>query len=223
MMASFFAVVSRETLLAWRQGGAGWLVVVFYVMTVSMFPFGVGPDQGMLAEISAGIVWVAALLAAILSLDRMYSLDVEDGSMDLLLLSPLPVGVLALAKAIAHWLNNLGPVIIITPVLALLLNLGAEGFTTLLLAMLLGTPALSFFGSIAAALTAGVKRGGVLIPILVLPLYIPTLIFGTTAVAEALKGNGGEVANLLLLAGISVFAMALGPFASAGALKLTME
>ncbi len=223
MTAAFFAIIGRETLLSWRQGGAGWLVVVFYLMTVTMFPFGVGPDPVILSTIASGIVWVAALLSAILSLDRMFSLDVEDGSMDLLLLSTLPPGILTLAKAIAHWLNNLGPVIVITPVLALILNLDPAAFGTLLLAMLLGTPALSFFGSIAAALTAGIKRGGVLIPLLVLPLYIPTLIFGTTAVSEALRGSGGEVSNLLFLAGISVFSMALGPLASAGAIKITME
>jgi heme exporter protein B len=223
MINTFFTLIHREILLSWRQGGAGWLVVVFYVMTVSMFPFGVGPDMDMLSVIGSGIVWVAALLAAILSLDRMFALDVEDGSMDLLALSGTPLWLVTLAKGTGHWLNTMGPVIIATPILAVVLNLGAEGFTTLLLTMLLGTPALSFFGGIAAALTATLKRGGVLIPLLVFPLYIPTLIFGTTAVAEALKGNGGEVSNLLLLAGISVFAMALGPFTSAGALKITME
>lgn len=223
MMKAFLTLLYRETLLSWRQGGSGMLVVVFYVMTVSMFPFGVGPDMNMLATIAAGIVWVAALLAAVLSLDRMFSLDVEDGSMDLLLLSPLPMEVLVAAKATGHWLNNLGPMIIVTPILALIMNLGTEGFGTLLLAMLLGTPALSFFGSIAAALTATVKRGGVLIPLLVLPLYIPSLIFGTTAVAEALKGTGGETSNLLFLAGISVFSMVLGPLASAAAIRVTME
>lgn len=223
MINAFFTLIYRETLLSWRQGGAGWLVVVFYVMTVSMFPFGVGPDLDTLAMIGSGIVWVAALLAAILSLDRMFALDVEDGSMDLLALSGTPLWGVALAKGVGHWLNTMGPVIIATPILALVLNLGSEGFTTLLLTMLLGTPALSFFGSIAAALTATVKRGGVLIPLLVLPLYIPTLIFGTTAIAEAIKGNGGEVSNLLFLAAISVFSLVLGPLASGAAIRITME
>jgi len=223
MLGTFFSLIHRETLLSWRQGGAGWLVVVFYVMTVSMFPFGVGPDLDILAMIGSGIVWVAALLAAILSLDRMFALDVEDGSLDLLALSGTPLWLVSLAKATGHWLNTMGPVIIVTPVLALVLNLGTEGFTTLFLAMLLGTPALSFFGSIAAALTATLKRGGVLIPLLVLPLYIPTLIFGTTAVGEAIKGTGGEVSNLLFLAAISFFSLVLGPFVSAATIRITME
>lgn len=223
MINTFFTLVHRETLLSWRQGGAGWLVVVFYVMTVSMFPLGVGPDPEILALIGSGIVWVAALLAAILSLDRMFALDVEDGSMDLLALSGTPLWLVTLAKGTGHWLNTMGPVIIATPVLALVLNLGAEGFTTLLLTMLLGTPALSFFGGIAAALTATLKRGGVLIPLLVMPLYIPTLIFGTTAVSEAIRGGGGEVSNLLFLAALSVFALVLGPIVSAAAIRITME
>ncbi|MEE8295745.1 MAG: heme exporter protein CcmB [Sphingomonadales bacterium] len=223
MLGTFFTLIHRETLLSWRQGGAGWLVVVFYVMTVSMFPFGVGPDLDILAMIGSGIVWVAALLAAILSLDRMFALDVEDGSLDLLVLSGTPLWLISLAKATGHWLNTMVPVIIVSPVLALVLNLGSEGFATLLLAMLLGTPALSFFGSIAAALTATIKRGGVLIPLLVLPLYIPTLIFGTSAVGEAINGSGGEISSLYYLAAISVFALGLGPLVSAGAIKITME
>lgn len=223
MRRIFFTLLARETLLSWRQGGAGWLVVVFYGLTVSLFPFGVGPDLDTLAFIGPGVVWVAALLAAILSLDRMYALDVEDGSMDLLALSGTPLWLITLAKSSAHWLNSLGPVIVITPILGLVFNLPAEGFSTLMLAMILGTPALSFLGSIAAALTATVKRGGVLIPLLVLPLYIPTLIFGTSAVAEALQGTGGEVSSLYFLAGISVFSAVLGPWASALTIRLTMD
>ncbi len=223
MIAAFLTLVYRETLLSWRQGGAGWLVVVFYVLTVSLFPLGVGADLEMLASIGAGIVWVAALLAAILSLDRMFALDVEDGSMDLLALSGSPLWLLAFAKGCGHWLNTMGPVIIATPVLALVLDLGGEGFTILLLTMALGTPALSFFGAIAAALTATVKRGGVLIPLLVLPLYIPTLIFGTSAVAEAIKGAGGEVSNLYFLAAISLFSIVLGTLISSWSIRITME
>ncbi len=223
MIGTLFILIYRETLLSWRQGGAGWLVVVFYVMTVSMFPFGVGPDLEILAMIGAGIVWVAALLAAILSLDRLFALDVEDGSMDLLVLSGTPLWVISLAKATAHWLNTMGPVILVTPVLAYALNLGSDGFWALLLAMLLGTPALSFFGSIAAALTATLKRGGVLIPLLVLPLYIPTLIFGTSAVAEALKGSNGEVFSLYILAIISLFSIGLGTVVSSWSIRITME
>jgi heme exporter protein B len=199
------------------------LVVMFYVMTVSLFPFGVGPDQAILSQIGAGIVWVAALLSAILSLDRMFSIDFEDGSMDLLALTPMPLEIQVIAKALSHWLNSLGPVILATPLLALVLQIGTEGLTALILTMLIGTPALSFMGAIAAALTASIKRGGVLIPLLVLPLYIPTLIFGAGAVSEVLAGTGGEAGNLLFLGALSTFSFVLGPIAAAAALRTTME
>lgn len=199
------------------------LVVMFYVMTVSLFPFGVGPDQAILSQIGAGIVWVAALLSAILSLDRMFSIDFEDGSMDLLALTPMPLEIQVIAKALSHWLNSLGPVILATPLLALVLQIGTEGLTALILTMVIGTPALSFMGAIAAALTASIKRGGVLIPLLVLPLYIPTLIFGAGAVTEVLAGTGGEVGNLLFLGALSTFSFVLGPVAGAAALRTTME
>ena len=223
MIGTLLTLIYRETLLSWRQGGAGWLVVVFYVMTVSIFPFGVGSNPETLAMIGAGVVWVAALLAAILSLDRMFALDVEDGSLDLLVVTGTPLWVITLAKGTAHWLNTMGPVILATPILALVLNLGQSGFTTLLLTMVLGTPALSFFGSIAAALTATLKRGGVLIPLLVLPLYVPTLIFGAAAASDAISQMGNEVSPLLYLAAISVFSLGLAPMVSAATLRMTME
>lgn len=222
-MNSFLTLLHRETLGSWRQGGSASMVVIFYFMTVSLFPFGVGPDSGLLATIGGGIVWVAALLAAIVSLDRMFALDVEDGSMDLLVLTPMPLELLVATKALAHWLNNLGPVIVITPVLTLFFNLSGEGFITLMLTMVLGTPALSFIGAIGAALTASLKRGGVIIPLLVLPLYIPTLIFGAGAITEALNGSAVETSSLLYLAAISTFSIALGPVAAAAALRVTME
>ncbi len=222
-MSAFLTLVRLETLSSWRQGGAGILVVMFYVMTVSLFPFGVGPDQAILSQIGAGIVWVAALPSAILSLDRMFSIDFEDGSMDLLALTPMPLEIQVIAKALSHWLNSLGPVILATPLLALVLQIGTEGLTALILTMVIGTPALSFMGAIAAALTASIKRGGVLIPLLVLPLYIPTLIFGAGAVTEVLAGTGGEAGNLLFLGALSTFSFVLGPVAGAAALRTTME
>ncbi|MCH8081440.1 MAG: heme exporter protein CcmB [Proteobacteria bacterium] len=222
-MKAFLTLVRLETLSSWRQGGAGMLVVMFYVMTVSLFPFGVGPDPAILSQIGAGIVWVAALLSAILSLDRMFSIDFEDGSMDLLALTAMPLEIQVIAKALSHWLNSLGPVILATPLLALVLQIGTEGLIALILTMLIGTPALSFMGAIAAALTASIKRGGVLIPLLVLPLYIPTLIFGAGAVAEVLAGTGGETGNLLFLGALSTFSFVIGPIAAAAALRTTME
>ena len=222
-MRAFLTLVHRETLSSWRQGGSGMMVVIFYVITVSLFPFGLGPDRELLSFAGGGIVWVAALLAAVVSLDRMFALDCEDGSMDLLVLTPMPLEFLVASKALAHWLNNLGPVILVTPLLALILNMGSEGFTTLMLTLVLGTPALSFTGAIAAALTASLKRGGVIIPLLVLPLYIPTLIFGVGAITDAINGHAGETSSLLYLAALSTFSIALGPVAAAAALKLNLE
>jgi len=222
-MTPFFILLWRETLLNWQQGGAGWLVVAFYVMTVVLFPFALGSKAETLSLVAPGVVWVAALLAGILTLDRMFSLDFEDGSMDLLILSGMPLWQMTLGKALAHWLNTLAPVILTTPLMALFLNLDDQGFESLIWAMLLGTPAFSFFGGIAGALTATIKRGGVLIPLLVLPLYIPTLIFGTTAVAEAIAGTGGDSSNLYFLAGISTFSILLGPLAASAAIKVTMD
>lgn len=222
-MNRFFTLIMRDTLQAWRQGGSGLLVVVFFALTVTLFPLGVGPDLSILAKIGAGIVWVAALLSAVLSLDRVFSLDYEDGSLDLLFLVDMPLEIQVAAKALGHWLNSLGPVILVTPLMALVLNLDGAGLKALILAMVIGTPALSFFGVIAAALAASVKRGGVLIPLLVLPLYVPTLIYGVTAVQEALAGGGNMEANLLRLAAVTTFSIAVGPIAGAAAIKITAE
>jgi len=222
-MNRFFTLIMRDTLQAWRQGGSGLLVVVFFALTVTLFPLGVGPDLSILAKIGAGIVWVAALLSAVLSLDRVFSLDYEDGSLDLLFLVDMPLEIQVAAKALSHWLNSLGPVILVTPLMALVLNLDGAGLKALILAMVIGTPALSFFGVIAAALAASVKRGGVLIPLLVLPLYVPTLIYGVTAVQEALAGGGNMEANLLRLAAVTTFSIAVGPIAGAAAIKITAE
>lgn len=222
-MSRFLTLVTRETLQAWRQGGSGLLVVVFFALTVTLFPFGVGPNLDILATIGAGIVWVAALLSAVLSLDRVFAMDFEDGSLDLLLLVDMPLEIQVAAKALAHWLNSLAPIILVTPLMALVLNIDGAGLRTLVLAMAIGTPALSFFGVIAAALTASIKRGGVLIPLLVLPLYIPTLIFGVAAVQEALGMGGNIETNLLYLGAFSTFSIAIGPFAGAAAIKITTE
>lgn len=223
MTRAVLTLIGRETLLTWRQGGTGALAVLFFVLAVSLFPLGVGPGLALLREISAGVIWVAALLAAVLTLDRLFALDFEDGSLDLLMISPLPLELVATAKALAHWLNTAGPLILISPLLALLLNMDAGATTVLVTAMVLGTPALSFIGAIAAALTCSLKRGGVLIPLLVLPLYVPTLIFGAGAVTGAVTGEGNVTAALLFLASFSAFSIALAPFAAAAALKASME
>ena len=221
-MSGFLLVLRRDTQLAFKQGGAAMLAVMFFVLAVTLFPLGVGPGPETLARISAGVVWVAAMLSALLSLDRLFQADLEDGSLDLLALAPLPLQVTVLAKCAAHWLTTGLPLIVVAPVLGLLLHMPAVGLLALVLAMLLGTPALSLLGAIGAALTVAVRRGGVLLSLLVLPLYIPVLIFGVAAVDAAVAGLGMRP-HLLLLAGLSLGAAVLAPIAGAAALRIALE
>src|SRR3546814_832338 len=158
------------------------MAVGFFVVTVALFPLGLGPEPAMLARVAAGVIWVTALLAAMLSLDRLFQHDHEDGSLELLALAPLPLEATVLAKAAAHWLSTGLPLTLTAPLLALLMNLPAEGFGTLLLAMRLGTPSLGLIGAVGAGLTLGARRGGVLVSLLVLPLFVPVLVFGVAAV-----------------------------------------
>ena len=221
-MKPFLLIVGRDTGLAFRQGSASLMTVMFFILAVTLFPLGVGPELEMLARISAGVVWVAALFAAMLSLDRLFQADFEDGSLDLLALAPAPLEVTVLAKCLAHWLTTGVPLIVAAPLLALLLNMEAEGFAALVMAMALGTPSLSLIGAVGAALTVTVRRGGVLLPLLVLPLYIPVLIFGVSAVEAALTGFGAKP-HLLVLGGLLLGALVLAPWASAAALRLSLE
>ena len=221
-MSAFAAVLRRDLRLAFRQGSAVTLTVMFFVLTVTLFPLGVGPEPAVLARIGAGVLWVAALLSAMLSLDRLFQADHEDGSLDLLALSPLPLELTVLAKIAAHWLTGGLPLVVISPLLALALDVPAAALPALLAAMLLGTPVLSLIGAIGAALTVGVRRGGVLLSLLVLPLYIPVLVFGVAAV-EASVGDFAVRPHLLILGALLVGALALGPIASAAALRLALE
>jgi heme exporter protein B len=218
----FIQIVTRDVRLAFRQGGATMLVVVFFVLTVTLFPLGVGPESAVLRRIAPGVIWVAALLAAMLSLDRLFQVDFEDGSLDQLALAPLPLELVAAAKCIAHWLSTGLPLLVISPLLGVLLNLNGEAYGTLLMAMAVGTPSLSLVGAIGAALTVGIRRGGVLLSLLVLPLYIPILIFGVGAIDAAVDGLGGS-AHLFVLAAILAAALPLAPWAIAGALRLNLE
>jgi heme exporter protein B len=221
-MSAFVAVLRRDLQLAFRQGSAISLTVMFFVITVTLFPLGVGPEPAILARIAAGVLWVAALLSAMLSLDRLFQADYEDGSLDLLALSPLPLELTVLAKVIAHWLTGGLPLVVIAPVLALALNLPAAAIPALLAAMLLGTPVLSLLGAIGAGLTVGVRRGGVLLSLLVLPLYIPVLIFGVAAI-EAAVGGFGVRPHLLILGAFFFAALMLSPIAASAALRLALE
>ena len=222
MVGAFFRLVGREFALALRGGIGSLMAVVFFVVAVTLFPLGVGPELGILARIAPGVLWVAALLAALLSLDRLFLADHEDGSLDQLMLGVLPLEAVVLAKTVTHWLTTGLPLVVAAPALAILMNMSIDGFTVLIASLLLGTPILSLIGSVGAALTVGLRRGGALLALLVLPLYVPVLIFGVGAIEGAMLGLGTG-ANLLILTGGLVGALALAPWAAAAALRLTLE
>jgi len=221
-MSRFALIVRRELRLALRQAGDSAVIVMFFVLATVLFPFGVGTEPGILARIAPGVVWVTALLAAMLSMERLFQSDFEDGSLEQLALTPLPLEATVLAKALAHWLTTGLPLIVVAPLLAVMLNMGADGHLTLIAAMALGTPAISLIGTIGAALTLGARRGGVLLSLLVLPLVIPVLIFGAGAVEAALSGMAVQP-HLIMLGGITLATLALCPWASAAALRLALE
>jgi heme exporter protein B len=192
------------------------------VLCVVLFPFGVGPEPNILARIAAGVIWVAALLASLLSLERLFQNDYEDGSLELLTLTSLPLEAVVFAKVLAHWLVTGLPLIVAAPLLALLLNMEPAGFPVLIVTLLIGTPTLSLIGAIGAALTLGARRGGVLLSLLILPLYIPVLIFGAGAIDASLSGFTARP-HLLLLGGLLVAALPLAPWAGAAALRQAIE
>jgi heme exporter protein B len=221
-MAAFTGLFRRDLRLALRQGGDTGLVLGFFVLAVVLFPLGVGPEPAILRRIGAGIVWVAALLAALLSLDRLFEADYQDGGLELLALSSLPLELAVLAKCAAHSVATGLPLALISPLLAVFVDLQPEAIPTLMLSLLIGTPALSLIGSVAAALTLGARRQGVVLSILVLPLYVPPLVFGAGAVEASASGNGTH-AYLLILAALTLAALALCPWASAAALRQALD
>lgn len=221
-MSKFFLLVGRDLRLALRQGGDAAMVIGFFVLTVVLFPFGVGPEPQLLERIAPGVIWVTALLAALLSLERLFQADYEDGSLEALVLLPMPLEAQVLAKCLAHWLVTGLPLTLVAPLLGVFLHLDIAGYPALMLGMALGTPILSLIGAIGAALCLGARRGGVLLSLLVLPLYIPVLIFGVAAVEAETQGLGARP-HLLLLAALLVLAVALVPFAAAGALRQAVE
>ena len=221
-MSAFTALLTRDLRLAFRQGGDVANVVAFFALAVILFPFGVGPDPDLLARISAGVLWVTALLAALLSLERLFEADYHDGSLEALSLMPVPLEIQVLAKCTAHWLTTGLPLTIVAPVLALVLHFDVAGYPALIAALLLGTPVLSLIGAIGAALTLGARRAGVLLSLLVLPLYIPVLIFGVAASEAAALGLESRP-HLLLLAALFATSLALAPWAAAAALRQALE
>lgn len=222
MIKALAAILRRDLRLALRQGSDSVTVVAFFVLTAVLFPLAVGPEPVILERIAAGVVWVTALLAAMLSLDRLFQADYEDGSLDLLLLAPVPLPLVVAVKALAHWLTTGLPLIVAAPLLALLLNLESHGFAGLMVAMLLGTPTLSLIGAVGAALVLGARRGGVLLSVLVLPLYVPVLVFGVSAVEAAVTALSWRT-EALILAAMLLAALALCPWAAAAALRQAAE
>jgi len=218
----FWATCRREYLLSFRRKSDLVNPLIFFLMVATLFPLGVSPEPGFLAQLAPGVVWVAALLATLLSMDALFRSDYEDGSLEQLLLSPQPLFVVVLAKVLAHWSVTGLALTLMAPLLGVMLFLPAEGMPGLMLSLLLGTPTLSLMGAIGAALTVGLRKGGVLISLLVLPLYIPVLIFGSSAVQAAVTGLdlGGYLA---LLGALLALALGLAPLAISAALRISMS
>lgn len=216
------ALLLRDLRLAVRAGGGFGLGLAFFLIVTVLVPFGVGPETGLLSRIAPGVLWIGALLACLLSLDRIFALDWEDGSLDLLATAPLPMEGIVTIKALAHWITTGLPLVIAAPFLGVLLSLPLPGYLWVLVSLALGTPALSVIGTFGAALTVGLKRGGLLMSLLVLPLYVPTLIFGAEVARRGAEGLGVQT-PLLMLAGISAGAIALLPFASAAVLRINLR
>ena len=218
-MNAFAALVLRDVRLAFRAGGGAMLAMAFFAMVATLVPFGVGADAALLGHIAAGVLWVAAVLAALLTLDRLFQADFEDGSLDVLALSPLSLEAIATAKMLAHWLSTGLPLLVLAPLLALMFDLTPEANGVLLLSLGVGTPALSAIGTIGAALTLSLRRGGLLLSLIVLPLEVPAVIFGASAVMAALDGSATP---LLFLAAFSLSVLALAPFAAGAAVRLNL-
>ncbi|WP_411957839.1 heme exporter protein CcmB [Paracoccus homiensis] len=216
------ALLKRDLVLATRAGGGFGLAVAFFLILCALVPFGVGPQSSTLRPVAPGILWIGALLSCLLSLDRIVALDHEDGSLDLLATAPIPLEGVVAIKALAHWLTTAVPLIIAAPLFGVLLQLPPAAMPMLVASLTIGTPALSVLGAFGAAVTVGLRRGGLLLSLLVLPLYIPTLIFGTEAIRRSAEGGQAGVA-LMLLAGISAAVLALVPFAAAAALRINLR
>lgn len=222
MIATLLAVIRRDLLLAYRRRADVLTTLFFFVIVVSLFPLGVGPEMNTLRLIAPGVVWVAALLASMLSLNRLFAADYQDGTLEQMLLAPQPLTAIVLGKVIAHWMVSGLPLALMAPVLGIQFDLPGEALTLLLATLLLGTPVLSAIGAIGAALTLGLRGGGVLLSLLVLPLYIPVLIFGAGAVEASMAGLGVE-GHLSLLGALLIVSLMAAPWVAAAALRVAME
>ncbi len=222
MFDSFFAIVARDLLLAMRRRSDVLTTLFFFVIVVSLFPLGIGPELDTLRLIAPGVFWVAALLASMLALEKLFLVDYQDGALEQMLLAPQPLSLLVLGKVVAHWLITGLPLVLLSPLLGLQYDLPGETIGVLVLTLLLGTPALSLIGAIGAALTLGLRGGGVLVSLLVLPLYIPVLIFGAGAVEAESSGLGG-IGHLSMLGAIGLTALVAAPLATSAALRVSAE
>jgi len=222
MFKAFYTVVMRDLLLAMRNPSDILTTLFFFVIAISLFPLGIGPELNTLREIAPGVFWVAALLASMLALERLFAIDFADGTLEQLLLTPQPTTLLVLAKVLAHWLITGVPLVLLSPLLGLQYDLSSEAIQVLMLTLLLGTPSLSLIGAIGAALTLGLRGGGVLVSLLVLPLYIPVLIFGAGAVEATVSGLGGA-GHISMLGAIFLLSLVIAPLATAAALRVSVE
>jgi heme exporter protein B len=222
-MTAFTSLLLRDMRLATRVGGGALMGALFYFVVVSMIPFAIGPDLNLLARIGPAVLWIGALLASLLALDRLFASDHDDGSLDLLTMGALPLELTVAAKAIAHWLTTALPLIVITPVLGLMLNVDMNAMGYVALTLLAGTPALTFIGLIGAALSVTLRRGGLLMAILVLPLTVPVLNFGVAAANAAIVGPAPFGPPFTILCALSLASFVLGPFAAAAALRQGQE
>ena len=222
MLATIFALVVRDLRLAMRRRSDIVSILFFFIIVVSLFPLGVGPQPELLRTLAPGVLWVAALLATMLSLPRLFADDLRDGTLEQLALAPQPLALVVIGKVVAHWLASGLPLALLAPVLGIQFDLDADALAILTLSLLVGTPALSGIGAIGAALTLGVRGGGVLLSLLVLPLYIPVLIFGAGAVDATVSGVGAQ-AHLSLLAALSLGGLFFAPWATAAAIRIALE
>lgn len=221
-MKAFWTLLVRDLKLALREGGALGTALGFFLVVVTLTPLGLGPDQKLLTRIAPGILWIALLLSALLSLGRLFENDFEDGTLESLSLGHLPMEAVVAAKALAHWLTTGVPLALVAPILGILLNLELSVYPMLVITMLLGTPAISFLGVIGAALTLRSRRGGLLLALIILPFYVPTLVFGISSIA-AMSGPDGPGDSLLILTALSLMSLVLAPVASAAAIRIQMQ
>ncbi len=222
-MTAFVALMLRDMRLAIRAGGGALMGALFFLIVVVMVPFAIGPDLNLLARIGPAILWLGALLASLLALDRLFATDYEDGSLDLIMTAPMPLELSVAAKAIAHWLTTGLPLVVIAPLLGLMLNVELNAMGALMLTLAAGTPALTFIGLIGAALSVALRRGGLLLAVLVLPLTIPILIFGVAAADAAITGPASFGPPFTILCALTLMSLVVGPFAAAAALRYGLE